>query len=69
MAQTVIINLTAGKVAVDAPKAGHTGGRGSSASGDLTVSFDPATVKSISNLKQMLQTAVLLAAGGKELIP
>lgn len=71
MSQTVFINVTVdGKsTKAEADKHGHQAARGSSASSDLTVSFDPTKVSTISRLHFALQVAEREIAAGKELTP
>lgn len=70
MAQTVFINVKVGASAskqVERSSHSHDAARGSAAASDVTVSFDPTTVKNMNVLRSAIDAAMQTIAGGKEL--
>ncbi len=71
MAQTIFINMTTGLGQVSPSTRerkgdDETGSTGSAASGDLTVSIDTTNVKTITQIKNILNKVLLILAGRSE---
>lgn len=72
MAQSVFVNITLDGNAskkVDGADHKHDSSRGAAAANDVTLSFDPATVKTVTILKSAVAAALRQIAAGKELTP
>ena len=71
MAQTIFINMTTGLVQVSPSTRerkgdDETGTTGTAAAGDLTVSIDTTNVKTITQIKNILNKALLILSGRSE---
>jgi hypothetical protein len=67
MAQTIFVNITVGKSLIkEGDIRHHDGGRGASASGDITVSIDTTNVKTITQIEFALRRAIVILKGGTE---
>lgn len=61
--------MTVSATKADHPKQNNSGGRGSAAAGDVTISFDKTKVATISKLKRVFEDALKVIASGTELTP